>query len=149
MPIDLALLSPGEHGAGGELRSVVGHDEAGFSTTLDQIRQLARHAPIRNRGVRDCRQALARHVVDDVQDTKPPAAGELIVDEVERPARVGAGFDKDRRPRADGASPRPPLAHCEAFLAIEPIDAIDPGRLALLPQQDEQPPVAKAPALVG
>jgi hypothetical protein len=37
----------------------------------------------------------------------------------------------------------------EAFLAIEPVDVMDPGRLALLPQQDEQPPVAEAPARVG
>jgi hypothetical protein len=67
-PIDPALLSPGEHGAGGELRSVAGHDGAWLSTPRDQIRRLARHASARNRGVRHRRQAFARHVVDDVQD---------------------------------------------------------------------------------
>jgi hypothetical protein len=36
------------------------------------------------------------------------------------------------------------LADCQPFLAVEPVDAIDPRRLALAPQQDEQPPVAEA-----
>ena len=119
MPIDVALLSPGEYGAGGELRSVVGDDQAWLSTALDQIRQLARHALGRNRGVRDRRQTLARHVVKDVQDTKPPADGELIADDPkgreanssdQRPVarastRIGAGaassaHNKNAKPQA-------------------------------------------------
>ena len=112
-------------------------------------RQFARHAPARDRGVRDRRQAFPRDVVDDIEDAKPPAVGELVVDEIERPARVGLGFDQDRRPHPHGASTRPTLAHRQTFLAIEPVDAILARRLALLPQQNEQPPVAEAPALVG
>jgi hypothetical protein len=36
------------------------------------------------------------------------------------------------------------LADCQPFLAVEPVDAVDPRRLALAPQQDEQSPVAEA-----
>jgi hypothetical protein len=36
-----------------------------------------------------------------------------------------------------------PLAYNEAFLPI--VDAVDPGPLALLTQQDEQPEIAEAP----
>jgi len=71
------------------------------------------------------------------------------MDEIQGPARVGLRFHNDRRPRAHGPAARTPLAHREAFFPIQPIDAIDPRRLALLPQQDEQPPIAEALAPVG
>ena len=41
-----------------------------------------RHAPARNRGVRNRRQTFARHVIDNVQHAEPSAIGELIVDEI-------------------------------------------------------------------
>jgi putative transposase len=44
MQIDLTLLSPREHGARPELRSVVGRDEGWPSTALDQFSQLSRRA---------------------------------------------------------------------------------------------------------
>ena len=53
-------------------------------------------------------------------------------------------FNQDRRSRADSPV-RTALAHCQSFLPVEPTDAIDPGRLALVTQQDEQPPIAEAP----
>lgn len=71
------------------------------------------------------------------------------MDEIQGPARVGLRFHNDRRPRAHGPASRAPLAHREAFFPIQPIDTIDPGRLALLPQPDEQPPIAEALALIG
>lgn len=61
----------------------------------------------------------------------------------------GSRLDQDRRSRANSASPRPALAHCQALLAVEPIDAVDAGWLSLPPQQDEQTPIAEAPALVS
>ena len=42
-----------------------------------------------------------------------------------------------------------PLARRQAFFAIEPVDAVDPGSFAVLPQQDEQPTIAEAPTGVG
>jgi hypothetical protein len=38
--------------------------------------------PPRDRRVRDGRQALPRHVIDDIQDAEPPAAGKLVMDEI-------------------------------------------------------------------
>jgi hypothetical protein len=37
-----------------------------------------------------------RDAVHDVEDAKAPAVGELVVDEVERPACVGLSVDQDR-----------------------------------------------------
>ena len=51
--------------------------------------------------------------------------GELIVDEVERPAGIDLGLDQDRRACSDGSSPSLALADCQPFLAVEPIDAVD------------------------
>jgi hypothetical protein len=116
---------------------------------LDQRRQFARHAPPGDRGVGDRRQAFPRHVVNDVQNAEPPAAGELIVDEIHGPAGVGDRLDQQRRPRSHCPSPRTAFTHREAFLPVEPVDAVDPRRFALRAQQDEQPPIAKALALIG
>lgn len=71
-------------------------------------------------------KAFARHVVNDVQHPEPPPAGELVMDEVQRPARVRLRLNQNRRPRADRSSPCPALAHRQALLAVEPVDAIDP-----------------------
>lgn len=43
----------------------------------------------------------------------------------------------------------PPFTDGEPFLAIKPVDPVDPRRLALPPQQDEQPAVVETPLLVG
>src|SRR4029079_4235701 len=96
----------------------------------DDRRQLARHAPPRDRGVGDGAEALLGDVVDDVEDAKTPAAGELVVDEVDRPACVRLSLDEDRRPRAGGLAARPPLAHREPLFTIEPVDAVDARQLA-------------------
>jgi ribulose-5-phosphate 4-epimerase/fuculose-1-phosphate aldolase len=63
---------------------------------------------------------------------------------VGRAASDRLGFDQDRRPRPHGAAPSPSLAHRQAFFALEPVDAIDPGRFAVLAQQDEQAPSRRA-----
>jgi hypothetical protein len=40
-------------------------------------------------------------------------------------------------------------AHRQPFLAIEPVDPVDAGGLALLAQQDKQSPIAEPPARIG
>ena len=97
----------------------------GLPRVVDQRRQFAGDPLARDRGVGDRRQAFARHVVDDVEDAEAPAMGELIVDEVERPAGVDLGLDQDRRACSDRPPPGPALADRQPFLAIEPIDAVD------------------------
>jgi hypothetical protein len=59
-------------------------------------------------------------------------------------AGVGSRLDQDRRPRPYCAPPSTPLAHSQALFAIEPVDPVDPGRFAVLPQQDEQGPFISA-----
>jgi hypothetical protein len=149
MPDDPVFLRPSEHGVQCELGPVVGDDHTGFAALLHQRLQFSRHAPAGDRGVGDRRQAFARHVLDDVEDPEPPAAGELVVDEIQRPAGVGDSLDEDRRPGSHGAPPRPPLAHREAFFAVKSINAVDPRRFAVLTQQNEQPPIAKMSPCVG
>ena len=65
------------------------------------------------------------------------------MDKIQRPAGVGNRLDQDWPP------PSLPLARRQAFFAIEPVDAVDPGSFAVLPQQDEQPTIAEAPTGVG
>jgi hypothetical protein len=55
----------------------------------------------------------------------------------------------DEKARRGRAASSPALAHRQPFLAAEPVDAVLARRLALLPQQNEQPPIAEAPAGVG
>ncbi len=120
-----------------------------LAAPLDERRQLAGDPPARDRRVGDRRQAFAGHVIDDVEDAEAPARGELVVDEVERPACVDPGLDQDRRPRSHRPAPGSALAHRQSFLAVEAIDAVDARRLALPPQQDEQPSVAETATLIG
>ena len=48
---------------------------------------------------------------------------ELVVDEVERPARVDLGLDQDRRARCNSPSPGAAFVPRRPFLSIEPVDA--------------------------
>ena len=94
-------------------------------------------------------EAFPGHVIHDVQYTEPAATGELVVHEIQRPAGVGPRLHKDRCPCPRGLAPCPAFAHCQPFLAIEPVDPVEPRGLALTAQQDEQATVAKPPPLVG
>jgi glucose dehydrogenase len=48
---------------------------------------------------------VTRHVVHDVENAKAPAVGELVMDEVERPACVGLSLDQDRCACPDRSAP--------------------------------------------
>ena len=67
---------------------IVRDDHAGLAAPFDQRRQFPRHAPAWDRGVRDRRQALPRHVIDDVQDAEPPAAAVAAVAALKQQAIV-------------------------------------------------------------
>ena len=70
-------------------------------------------------------EALARDVIHNVKDAKSAPQGELIVDEVERPARVALGLHQDRRSGSNRSAPCLAFADCQPFLAVEALDAID------------------------
>ncbi|MGY3118454.1 hypothetical protein ACVWXQ_002391 [Bradyrhizobium sp. S3.14.4] len=91
------------------------------------------------------RQTFPGHVIDDIQDPEATAAGELVVDKIQRPPGVRPSLDQYRRSGAHGAAAGPALAHAEAFLSIQTVDPVPPGRLALLAKQHEQPAVAEPP----
>jgi hypothetical protein len=61
--------------------------------------------------VSDRAQTLLGDVVDDVEDAEASAIGELVIDEVERPARVRPRFQKDRHPDANRLAAGASLAH--------------------------------------
>lgn len=69
--------------------------------------------------------------------------------EVELPARIRPRLDRNGRPSSDRAVAGSALSHRQPFLAIEAVDAVLADPLTLLPQQNEQPPIAEAPALIG
>ena len=73
-------------------------------------------------------------VVGEVAVDLAPPAGELVVHEVERPARVRHRRRSQRRPRPDGATPSLALAHREALGAVKPVDLVAARRLAVAPQ---------------
>jgi hypothetical protein len=79
---------------------VVGDDHAGFAAPFEERRQFASDPTAGDRGVGDRRQALARHIINDIENTETSAAGELVVDEIQRPAGIGLCLDQDRRSRA-------------------------------------------------
>jgi hypothetical protein len=83
VPGHLVLGYPGENCVRGELGAVVGDDQLWLSAPGNQVRELAGDPLARYRRVGDCRQALLGDIVEDVQDPEAPAAGPLIVEEVD------------------------------------------------------------------
>ena len=69
---------------------MIGDDHLRLAAFGDDGGQFTGDPDAGDRGVRDRSQALARHVVDEVEDAEAPAAGELIVYEVERPAALAS-----------------------------------------------------------
>jgi putative autoinducer-2 (AI-2) aldolase len=125
MPIDAMILCPAQHRVRGELGAIVGNDHLRLTARADEHCQLACNPFARDRGVGDCCQTFACDVIDNVEDAEAPALGELVMDKVERPARVDLGFDQDRRACSDRLPPSLAPANGQPFLAVEPIDAID------------------------
>jgi len=132
------LGRPGKHGVRGELRLVIRDDHAWLAAPGDEGRQFPREAASRDR----CK-ALAGHVVDDIEDPKAPPAGQLIVNEVDRPAGIRLCLDQDWRPRADRSSPGASLPHRQPLLVVKAIDPVDARWLAISAKQDKEATVFK------
>ena len=94
-------------------------------------------------------EAFACNVVHNIEHAEAPATGQLVVNEIQRPAGICFCFDEDRRTGANSTPPRLALAHRKTFLPIQSVDAIDAGRLSITPKKDEQPSVSETPALIG
>src|SRR6267154_1864219 len=113
------------------------------------IASSARDASPADRGVGHQRQTLAGAVVVHLQDPEPAPVGELVGDEVETPALVGDRGCLYRPPRSHGPLAPAALANHQPLLAIQTLNALFVGRMALAPQQHMQPPIAEPPPLLG
>jgi|SRR6478672_12640938 len=82
-------------------------------------------------------QAFPRNVIDDVENAQMPAAGVWSWIKSSDQRALGRASTRDRRSCSYGSSSRPPLAHTETFLPIEPVYAVDPRGLTALAQQNE------------
>jgi hypothetical protein len=69
-----------------------GKDLLFVATTLEYP-LFAGNASAGGRCIRNGPQAFLGHVIDDVEDAKMPAIGELVVNKIQRPACVGLGPD--------------------------------------------------------
>ena len=98
VPFDFGLGALLEDLVRGQFCPIVTDDHPGSTTAFDERSQFPCHAAARERSVRDRRQTLARHIIDHVQHPEAPSAGELVMNEVERPSRIGPCLDQDRRP---------------------------------------------------
>jgi len=143
------LGTPPQDRVTGQLCPIIADNHTGLSAALDQGRQFTRDTAPRDGGIRDRREAFSGDVIDHVEHPEALAVGELVVDKIQRPACIGSRLDQNRGTRPDRLAPRLPLAHRQSFLAVEPIDTVDPRRLTLAAQQNEQAPVTEPPALVG
>ena len=140
----LLSCAQGEDGVRGELGPVAqGHDHAGF-WPLCSIKTISSRAT--RRPEIDVSGIAAKHTrvtstVDDIQDAESPSARRAgHRDEIQRPAGVEQAASDPGSAHASPAARRRPrrLRTVRPFFAIEPVDAVDPGRFAVLPQQDEQ-----------
>ncbi len=75
----------------------------------------------RNRRFRQAQQAFAGHIIDDIQDAKAAIASELIMHRIQRPSRVRPCPDGDWHACSYRFAIRPPFAHRQPFLAIQPL----------------------------
>ena len=103
----------------------------------------------RDGGVRDRREAFTGDVVDHVEHPEALAARKLVMDEIQRPARIGPSLDQDRGSRPDSLAPGLSLVHRQPLLAAKPIYPVDAGWLTLAAQQDEQVSITEPLTLVG
>src|SRR4029077_20825955 len=110
VPVDDGVLEPGKHGIAGELGAMVGHDQSWLAASLHDCREFAGDAPSRDRRIRNGPQTLLSHVVDDVEDTEAPSVGELVMNEVQRPASIWPCLDQDRGSGPHGLAASPSLA---------------------------------------
>ena len=79
MPFDTMIFCPGEDRVRGELGAVIRHDHRRLAAPADKHCQFACDPSPRDRGVRDRRQAFARHIIHDVENAEPqPAARPLL-----------------------------------------------------------------------
>ena len=107
------------------------------------------HPDARERGIGHQSKTLAGAIVDHGQDAEASAVGELIGDEVERPALVRSLRHCHRRPRPDRPFAAATATHREPLFAVEAEQFLVVDHMALPLEQDMQASIAEAAALLG
>ena len=119
MPLDLRVVTPGQHGIAREFSAVVADNHSWLAAFRNERGQFTHHPLARYRCVRDGAKALTRHVIDDIEHSEPATRDELIVHKVETPALVGERQHGRRHPRAHRAFAPFSAAYRQAFFTIE------------------------------
>ena len=83
MPSDLGLIRPAQDRVAGKFSPIVAYDHLGLAAQRDQEIEFTRNPATGERGIGDRSQALPSAVIEDRQDTKASAAGQLIGDEIQ------------------------------------------------------------------
>lgn len=89
MPLNADLPAPGEDRVRRQLGAIIADDHPWLAALGDQIGELAHDPTPRYRRIGHRTQALAGHIVDDVEHSEPASRRHLIVHEVQAPSLVG------------------------------------------------------------
>jgi len=121
VPGQACLVAPGQLRVQGELGTVIADNQVGLASPDNGRRQFPGGAAAGDRGLDHGGEAFLRDIVNHVEDPELPTLGELIVDEIDRPAHVRPGHRQQRYPRPGRLLLPPSFAHRQPFLAVEPM----------------------------
>ena len=105
-PVDPGLAAPRQNRIAGQLSTIIADDHAQLAPVPDQLGKLPNHPAARDRGVGHGSQALARHVIDDVEHPELAPGCHLVVHEDQAPALVGQRCSRRSRAGAHRAPAR-------------------------------------------
>ena len=138
-------LRPFEHRLRGQFGTVV-HDQAlGQTPELGQVIEEAGEPFAGDRQIDELTGTSPAVVVDDVEDAEPAPRGELVGDEVQRPAPQRPIWNRQWQAIAPRQSVAPAPSHPQLLLAIEPVGPLGVYYQAFLSQQQMQAQIAVTP----
>jgi hypothetical protein len=124
VPLDAAILLPGEDRVRGELGAVVTDDHAGIAPLFGDPIKFAGDTKTGERGVHHQTEAFPGEVIDQREDAEAPAAHQRIRDQVERPAQIAVLRDGHRRSGAESALSATAPANGQPLFSVEPIELL-------------------------
>jgi len=146
---DLILVSPVLQHVTDQLRTVVQDDLGGERTLVAEAVQDTHDPAPRQTRVNFEDEGFSSKDVNDAEEPDRPAGGQSVLEKIQCPLLVGA-LGRGWSPALDASSGFPSaLAHRQAFLSIEPGDALVVDDDPLPPQQHLQAPVAEAGPVFG
>lgn len=126
---------------------MITYDQDRLAIPDDERRQFPCNAAAQDQSVDHGSQTFLRDIVDHVKDPEPVAVGEVVVDEIDRPARVRRGYPQERS-SCPSLSSGPVACAPTGLLAIEPLGLLAIYDIASPSQQNMQLKVT-GPASLG